>query len=54
MESYRALGNHIVNLICSRGSGPDAAEFGPQQLTLEAFFGQAETYLKSWLATSGA
>ena len=54
MESYRALGNYIVNLICSGGSGSDAAELGPQQLTLEAFFGRAETYLKGWLAASGA
>ena len=54
MESYRALGNHIVNLICSGGSGPDAAELGPQQLTLEAFFGRAETYLKGWPPASGA
>jgi hypothetical protein len=54
MESYRALGHYIVNLICSGRSGSDAAEPGPQQLTLEAFFGRAEAYLKSWLATSGA
>jgi hypothetical protein len=54
MESYRALGNYIVNLICSGRSGSDAAELGPQQLTLEAFSERAEAYLKGWLATSRA
>jgi hypothetical protein len=51
MESYRALGNHILNVVCSGKWTPDGRELGPpQQLTLEAFSERAETYLKGWLA----
>ncbi|MBV8131005.1 MAG: patatin-like phospholipase family protein [Alphaproteobacteria bacterium] len=54
MESYRALGSHIVNLISSGRWAPDAAELGPQQLTLGAFFERAEAYLKGWPASNRA